>query len=277
MRLFNPETAIPKGFQVLSWVAPKLAGRLANRLFLTPQRIPRPEWEKKIWNTGKQIRFPSGRIARHFGPSSGPLLVFIHGWEGRGSQFGYFFQPALERGFQVLAWDGPAHGDSPGKKTNMVEFSRALIEDLKSFNHPVHTVLGHSFGGGTCILAHHLGLECQRIVLIAAPASTQAIFKRFTQWIRLTPKGIDYFRKDVEGEAGMSIDQLELMELAKNYSIPGLIVHDVGDKDVPFQESLDMHQAWKNSRHLKTTGLGHRKLLKSPETISSILDFVAGH
>jgi pimeloyl-ACP methyl ester carboxylesterase len=216
-------------------------------------------------------------MARSFGPPSGPLLVFIHGWEGRGSQFGQFFQPAIEKGFQILAWDGPAHGESPGKRTNLVEFSQALIEDLKFISTPVHAILGHSFGGGSCVLSHHFGLNCQKVVLIAAPARTQAVFDRFTHWIRLTPSAAHCFQKDVEKEAGMSVGALDLVELAKNYTIPCFIVHDTGDKDVPYPESVEMHQAWKNSLHLKTTGLGHRKVLKSPEVISKILDFVSSH
>jgi pimeloyl-ACP methyl ester carboxylesterase len=157
----------------------------------------------------------------------------------------------------------------------MVQTSQALIQDLKEFGEPIHALISHSFGGGCSILAHSMGLAPQKIVLIAAPASTQAIFDRFSKLIRLNRKASAAFQKLVEKEAGRSVRELDLMDLAKDFTLPGLIVHDPGDQDVPFAESLEMHRTWKGSKHIETKDLGHRRILKSPDIIQKVIEFLS--
>jgi pimeloyl-ACP methyl ester carboxylesterase len=53
------------------------------------------------------------------------------------------------------------------------------------------------------------------------------------------------------------IKDISTPTFARSISKPGLIVHDEQDTITPFSASERLHQNWKNSRLIKTTGLGH--------------------
>jgi pimeloyl-ACP methyl ester carboxylesterase len=61
----------------------------------------------------------------------------------------------------------------------------------------------------------------------------------------------------------------------RDLKTPGLIVHDRGDEDAPFAEGEELHRAWRGSRFFATTGLGHRRVLKSKEVIAEIVAFLS--
>src|SRR5438105_1441963 len=41
-------------------------------------------------------------------------ILLVHGWGGKAAQFFSFVGPLLENGFEVIAFDAPAHGLSSG-------------------------------------------------------------------------------------------------------------------------------------------------------------------
>jgi len=115
------------GAKYLSWVLPSSWAERAENIFLTPSRVPRPVSEK-AWFESSRKRILSGGIASfEWGPSSGPIVAPVHGWSGRGTQMGAFAAPLVERGYRVIAFDGPAHGDSAGAQTNVGEYANFLI------------------------------------------------------------------------------------------------------------------------------------------------------
>src|SRR5215217_5542193 len=117
--------------RLLSWILPQGGARLALRLFLKPTRIPRPSSEKEFYETARKFRLPSGIAAFQWGEEADPLVMLIHGWNGRGTQLGAFAKPLVEKGYRVVALDGPAHGDSPGETTNVGAFAKFLVEAQK--------------------------------------------------------------------------------------------------------------------------------------------------
>jgi pimeloyl-ACP methyl ester carboxylesterase len=58
-------------------------------------------------------------------------------------------------------------------------------------------------------------------------------------------------------------------------SIPGLIIHDLDDKDVHITQARANHQEWKNSELVETKGLGHRLILSDQQVIQKIIDFIS--
>src|SRR5690606_37822905 len=58
----------------------------------------------------------------------GPLVLALHGWEGRAAQFRTLAARLVPMGYRVLALDAPAHGRSPGREADPVVFADALQE-----------------------------------------------------------------------------------------------------------------------------------------------------
>src|SRR5262245_14171103 len=99
------------GLGGLSHLAPGVAARLAERLFLTPPRHPAPDRERDLLAVARTgvVRVNGGRV-RTWTLGAGPRILLVHGWGGRGGQLGAFVEPLVARGFSVVWFDGPAHG-----------------------------------------------------------------------------------------------------------------------------------------------------------------------
>lgn len=256
-----------------SHIRPRETANWASRAFLTPARHRRPFKETLVWEMGEEVRFPSGRRARLYG-ETGPVVVLVHGWEGRSSQFHEMISPLALRGFQVLAWDGPAHGDSPGLQTNLVEFSNALIDDLRSWPFPLHALVGHSFGGAAVGLAKVWGLSPKALVLIGAPSRISSTVDRSFEHFRLSQSARHHFLSELQRRTGFRPEDLDLLGHKERLDLPTLIVHDLKDRSVSLENAREIKAALPQSRLLTTTDLGHYKILKSSAVAHQIVEFL---
>ena len=57
---------------------------------------------------------------------------------------------------------------------------------------------------------------------------------------------------------------------------PGLIVHDLDDRDVPWGEGERYALYWPDARLLTTQGLGHNRILDDVHVIDAALAFARG-
>lgn len=256
---------------IASYALPQFAGTISAKRFMTPTRHKRPYWEKNIINNGKEKILACQIKAWHWG--EGPKILLMHGWDGRGSQLGCFVEPLVNAGFQVIAIDGPAHGDSPGVRTNLADFAHKILasqDELGSF----HAVIAHSFGGAATVLAVDKGLKTEKLVLISSPSDLQAIFDRFTDFMRLSPQAKQYFQAYIEKEAQLTVQEIQMKKIISHIHSPVLLIHDKKDHEIPYSDALKLKDNLQNVDFLSTEGLGHRYILKSEEVINRVLVFL---
>ena len=266
----------PTFFAFVSKMAPKLAAKIALIIFSTPVRTPRPESERLWLETSKKYFLKNGIAAFEWGESTNPLVMLIHGWNGRGTQIASFAGPLVEKGFRVVALDGPGHGISPGKRTNPSLFAN-FIKDAQielTNNGEVHAVIAHSFGGGSTVLAAGRGLKTKKIVLIASPAFYDKVVLFFARSIKLSDKAIAHFVKEVTNYSGIPPREINIANLGSLLHIPVMIVHDSADNAVDYQSAIAIHEAWSKSVLLTTKGLGHRRILKDKKVIEEVVNFI---
>lgn len=265
---------------LLRWTAylsTELAGELALRMFTTPRRIPRPYWESEIAARGEPRLIQGRMMARFFGPVGAPAVIFLHGWEGRGLQFGLLIEPLLSRGFRVIAIDGPAHGDSPGRRTNLGEFARGVAkfaEELRTDGGRVACLVGHSFGAGVAAVALIGGAPVERAVLVAAPSSLARVADFFARSMGLSPAVTAAFRRRLNAWTGLSEKQIDLAVGGASCDGPVLIAHDPADRVVDFANAKRFVENWPQARLRALEGVGHFKILKAPEFIAAVLEFL---
>src|SRR6266705_3047089 len=113
----------------LAAVAPPLAARIGERLFLTPPRHPAPERERAALATAVPfpVPFRGGRLrAWRWGGPGAPVLL-VHGWGGRAGQMAAFAPPLLEAGLSARALDRPRPRGRPRARGGRVRrsFGRA--------------------------------------------------------------------------------------------------------------------------------------------------------
>src|SRR4051812_42065129 len=130
------------GFPKLEKIVPILAYRYFIKLFFTPLRYTVPDKEKEIAEQAEQFSFTvNGKKIQAYKWGKGPIVVFVHGWAGRATQFRKFIEHFTANGYQAIAFDGPAHGQSEGSTTNLIEFKEVLEELFKQLrSEPVSVI-----------------------------------------------------------------------------------------------------------------------------------------
>lgn len=261
-------------WRYLSWMLPRQTALWAEELFLTPTRVPRPSSEEGFYQTSEKTTLPGGIAAYSWGSMNRPVVLLVHGWSGRGTQMGAFAQPLVEKGFRVVAVDGPAHGSSDGLRTNVGDYARFMIEVQRALG-PLKAVVAHSFGAGCSVLAVQRGMKAEKLVLVAGPSHYELVVKNYLRSIGISSLAQKHFLRSLELKVGMPASAMNVGRLGKDLSVPALIVHDEGDKEVRFKAALEIHEAWPGTELLVTQGLGHRRILKDDRVTQKVADFIS--
>ena len=262
--------------RLLGLVSPALAGRWVYRLWFQPHRFPEPPQEKE-WRSNAQPLdvVHRGRRLAVDSWGAGPVVLMVHGWNGRGAQLGAFTPLLVRAGFRVVTFDTPAHGRSPGRATNLLEISEAIQTVARACG-PVHAIIGHSFGVPCSMHAVQQGLEVNRIVAISPPDSVRNMTQKFFTALGVGPRAQKIFDRRFEAEFGADLWQRFSTEvLARRLDVPGLVIHDQDDRDVPIEAGVAVAQAWPGAQFVRTSGLGHRRILRDPDVVARVAAFIA--
>lgn len=269
------------GMQLLTAKTPRLAARYAEHLFLTPHRYARPGWERRALLNATSIRFAhEGTLlpAWVWGPSlfvpNVATVVLVHGWEGRGSQLSAYAESLVRRGFRVVTFDGPGHGDAPDADSSFVDLARALVS-LSLFIGPAHAVIAHSVGGAAALLATRFGFTAERFALIAPPVSPERFVRGFSQALGLADEVRDAMFARLEEHYELRVPELDVRKDAATVSGSILVVHDTDDRAVPLSDGKAIADTAKDGRFFATSGLGHHRILRDAESIAEVTKFVA--
>ncbi|MFP5507300.1 MAG: alpha/beta fold hydrolase [Gammaproteobacteria bacterium] len=267
------------GFRHLGPYFPGPAGRLAYRLWFSTQRYPEPGRERR-WVAAARtdhVAWQGRELVRYqWGMADAPAVLLIHGWNGRGPQLGAFAAPLNDAGLRVVAFDAPGHGRSPGRSTNIFEFADAILTVARASG-PVTGAVAHSFGVPACARALLQDWALPQLVAIAAPANAEFLLTRFARILDIPDNVMAAMRQRVERRFGMDIfARLATDEMLAGRALPGLIIHDRDDRDVPDGHAERLHRAWPASRLMLTDGLGHRRILRDHQVIAETVRFLRG-
>jgi len=280
--------AMRRGLGVLSRVSPEGAAVVAERVFLTPQRHARPVAEQAVLARARRLTLPTryGELAAwEWGPEEPvrfasspvfdmPRVLLVHGWAGRGAQLGALVEPLTALGFRVLAFDAPAHGDSPGERSSLFHFAEAVACAAEAFG-PFHAIVTHSMGGPATLWASRLGPLAARLVLIAPPIDLRDFTRTMARTLGLPEDVRSRVDRRLGVRFGVPIEEARVERLASEMSGPLLVVHDEHDEDVPIACGEAIARAWPGAELVRTRGLGHRRILRDEETLRTVVGFVA--
>jgi pimeloyl-ACP methyl ester carboxylesterase len=261
-----------------------LGASLAERLFTSPRRYPRPEREKTVLASGKrftvdvQLRSPRWDGARTpvvcWRWGVGPTVLLVHGWEGRGSQLGALVEPLVAAGLSIVTFDAPAHGSSPGSRLYLTDHADAII-DVAAAVGPIHAIVAHSFGAAASLLAHARGgVDAPRNVMLAPNVLIDDSVEKFARLVALDEPDRVALEDNLAAHTGIGIDSLRLDRLVGSRDSALLVVHDRDDREVPTLHGEKLAQAWGHARLVLTGGLGHRKILRDPGVIARVVETI---
>ncbi|HND62804.1 MAG TPA: alpha/beta hydrolase [Opitutaceae bacterium] len=253
------------------------AGELAAAVFLRPARTRRPAREEGYLETAQRcgVASPVGELAAWtWGEPGRPLVVLVHGWEGRGSQLGALAAPLAAAGLQVLAFDAPAHGDSPGEEASVPVIARTLA-GLPATWGPLHAIVGHSMGAAAAGVATDMGLRLNRMVFIAPPLWQRGRLVYIAERMQLPAAAQPSFFAAVERRTDWPLERSDLRLVARAAPCPLVVFHDPGDADTDFVGSEELVRLWSGARLVPCPGRGHNRILTTPAVIEEAVRFVA--
>jgi len=269
----NFESVLPYLINRIDSVSPRLAARLSVELLFRPRKTVRSNKENAFWSTGKSIKFKSGCRGRILGTGKTSIWI-IHGWMSRGSKLRNLITACLETGSEVIVWDGPGHGDSPGNRTSLAPFSKTLLSDINNSEKKIDVIIGHSFGGAASAYACQQGLSAKLLVLISAPSSCVGAFERYWDFLSIGDKARKRFMDIVEKETGIEVDSMSSVNFISDLPQNVLVIHDDEDQMVPISDAYNLRRARPDIEFLETTKLGHNRVLHDKDTCSRVSEFI---
>jgi predicted alpha/beta hydrolase family esterase len=262
------------------WVPP-LAERIFRLVFYVPLSYRVPEKESEAANAASKssIDFHGKKIQLYgWGDPSRPYVLFVHGWAGRATQFRKFTGPLTDAGYFMLGFDGPAHGQSGGTKTSILEFESVLKKIFEVRGLPV-AVITHSFGGAAVLFSMMNGLPIKVLINIATPSVPDEILKTYLRAINGSWKSAERFKPYVKKMSGRDFEEFTTLYTIKRLPQPVnfLIVQDEDDQDVYALHADALLKVYPSAEILRTRGLGHTRILKDDSVIRRCIAFIQEH
>ncbi|MCA1828343.1 MAG: alpha/beta fold hydrolase [Myxococcales bacterium] len=253
----------------LDVVAPGLAQRLAFERFFTPfRRRGTPDMhrfalgdegssELTLWDAG-----------------DGRTVLLVHGWSGNAAQMAGFVGPFTAAGYYVAAPDLPAHGTSPGRRTDIREITEAILRVGRRVG-PVHAIVAHSFGAPAAVAAMARGLRVESAVLLAPAADLPAYAHSFARAAGLSESSARALLARIDRRIG-GVEAYDPVALAAVQRARLLVIHDPADREVPFAAGRAIAAAWPNAELEAVKAAGHTRMLTDPRVIAKTLSFIRG-
>ena len=265
------EWAARQLFRALSFGAPGLTKRLVERVFFTPgSYIPTEEERSRLRQAEPLDVRVHGRNIRGWKWGDGPGVLLVHGWNGRGIQLHRYIDPLVWAGRSVIAIDGPAHGESEGRRTSYFEFTdviRSLTDPDRGLR--IRGIVAHSFGAAAAVNAlAHQGAAAET-VLLAPPLQLRKMFLGVLERHGVPPRIHEEMIASYESRYGYSLERDDPHRRLGDLRAPVLVVHDREDPVVPHEESEAVCGRFGHVSLRSTSGLGHRRIMSDPEVVEA--------
>jgi pimeloyl-ACP methyl ester carboxylesterase len=194
----------------------------------------------------------------HAAENTRGTVVYLHGVaDNRASGIG-IADHFVPQGFDVVTYDGRAHGASGGDACTYGVFEkRDLARVIDHLPHPPVVVMGTSLGGAVALQA---AAEDRRI---AAVISVSAFSDLRTAALERAPffasrSNIESAFRLAEAEAHFRVDDANPAAAAPRISAPVLLIHGDADKETPYAHALRILAALHEPKRLITIpGGGH--------------------
>ena len=247
------------------------------RAFFSPSKYEVKSTDEAILERGNNTRVPfeGGELAvTTWG--EGPSVLLMHGWGGARAQMTGFVDPLSFAGCRVVAYDQPAHGESDGKMTNLLEIAPTMDLIAKQEG-PFQAIIAHSFG--TLITSYALVKRNfpppARLVYFGAFNQLMDSLPRFQVLAGLPDEIIEGLRSMIYENFGRDVlESITNESLTPQINIPALMFHDSADNVTPIDDSRAIARVWKSARLIETEGLSHRGALQSKTIHEQVIQFL---
>jgi alpha-beta hydrolase superfamily lysophospholipase len=263
-------------------LSPRKAAEAAYELFCTPYGRSKKLKEPPLFHKAEKISFfhENNKInGFRWLPEhpNGKKVLIIHGFRSYSYKFEKYITPLRKEGFEVIAFDAPAHGISGGSKINALIYKRMLLEADAKFG-PFFGWIGHSLGGLAASLAFEelKNKETKKLVLIAPATETEHAIQGFFSLLKVDDQVQQAFRQLLREITGKDVSYFSVRRMVNENIVPVLWVHDRQDTICPFEDVKPViDKKLQHIQFLITEQLGHSKVYKDNKVCKEIIGFLS--
>lgn len=232
-----------------------------------------------IFKLSKRVYFKMGsyKVWGHLWnhPKDKRVLI-LHGFNSNSGNFHHFISPLIQKGYEVVAFDAPAHGHSGGKNITAIEYKNMICEAWKEYG-PFNAFIAHSFGG----LALTLALEelphdeSTKVVLVAPATETTTAVDKFFEALGMNGKVKEEFFRIIEEKDGKPASWYSIRRAMKSIKASIYWLHDKYDGVTPIEDAMKVIDDKHPNIHFgMTKRLGHRHIYRNDHVVEKIVDFL---
>lgn len=259
---------------VVSFISPRRAGKIALKLFSKPRRIKLKETEKDFLQTAflEDVDFEDVNIMTYRWLGKKETILLAHGWESNTVRWKALIMELKYLDYNIVALDAPAHGNTNGRIFNAILYSECINVVAKKFK--ANVVIGHSVGGmATAFFQKKYQLpSVNKLVLLGAPSNFVGVFSRYIDMMGYNSRVSNKMNDLVYERFHEKPEHFNAARFLEDTTIKGLLIHDRRDKIIPYNDAEDFKNFFKNSKLISTEGLGHG--LRSEAVNKHIVDFI---
>jgi len=208
-------------------------------------------------------------------PGGSKRILVLHGFESSCRNFDAYIVGLAEKGYEVLAFDAPAHGVSGGKQITLPLY----IEMITAIHFQVGILQGmmaHSFGG--MALMHFIEKvpnANMRVALVAPLTETNTAINSFFRFLQLNEAVRAEFEKLIEAKSGVPPSYFSIPRALQNIKASILWVQDEDDEVTPLKDVKPvMDLNYPNITFMITRGLGHKRVYRDRRVVQAVVDFL---
>lgn len=246
-------------FNAIALFSEKEVGQKAFKLFSTPRKGRILPDQKKYLQPflGERILANNTNLQTYQWQGSQETVLLLHGWESNAFRWRNLIEKLREKDFNIIAFDAPGHGYSEGNNLNVVTYAdsaRQLIDIYK----PKY-IIGHSMGGLATLHNQYQNpnTSIEKIVTLGAPAELSELMAHYQNLLKFNKKVLHSLDQHIYEHHRFRIKDISTPMFARSIPQKGLIIHDEWDNITPFSASERLHKNWRNSKLVRTRGLGH--------------------
>lgn len=255
--------------QTFGRIIPSLLSPFYLQLFMRPRIRANHRTSDELLRTAVRKSYPiigeDIRVYEWVHKDTAPWALLSHGWESRGSALRDMVPHLHELGYNVIAFDGVAHGESSGKKNHLLKQARVIDKIIDRYN--VVGAIGHSFGSAAiCHVYAHLRPQetLDFVVLVASPNSMLRIFDEFYDIVQAPQPLRRAINHRVERRFQLRLSDISVVQSLEHSALScGIIVHDRHDPITDFANAEALLRVRPHFSLIRTEGLGHFTILKN--------------
>jgi uncharacterized protein len=190
-------------------------------------------------------------------------LVVLHGVADTRLSTAPIIERYLARGFDVIAYDSRAHGESGGDTCTYGFYEkRDLRAVIDAFGHGPIVLLGSSLGAAVAL--QEAAIDPRVSVVVAAESFSDLRTVATARAPKLFTRSVIHRAFELaEREGGFQVDAVSPRLAAAMIAVPVLVVHGADDVETPPDHSRRIYEALKGpKRMILVPGVGHNHSLQ---------------